>query len=249
MGALVGGVYASGKLSEFREWMKTIDRKKMVNLTDFSISINHVAKGIRIIETIKSFVPDKDIADLPMPYRAIATDWRSGKEVIFSEGSLFEAIRASISLPSFYEPVRMKGMILIDGGIINPLPLNHAPRIEGDLLCGSDVSGHDYEAQYQLHERHVMRQRNRKSIKQRVLNMLTPSNMAFNHYALLSRASSLMIRQNSLLMIELTRPDLLVDIQMRRYGSFDFHKSEKIIAMGRKKAAQAIDTYEQAQRH
>jgi NTE family protein len=102
MGALIGGVYAAGKLKEFREWMKTIDRKKMLELTDFSFSLNHIVKGTRIIEAIMEFVPDVAIEELPIPYCAVATDWKAGSEVVFNSGSLFEAIRASISLPSFY---------------------------------------------------------------------------------------------------------------------------------------------------
>ena len=90
MGALIGGVYAAGKLNEFREWMKTMDRKKMLELTDFSLSINHIVKGKRIIEAIMEFVPDMAIEDLPIPYCAIATDLISGKEVVFNKGSLFE---------------------------------------------------------------------------------------------------------------------------------------------------------------
>ena len=99
MGALIGGVYAAGKLEEFREWMKGIDRKRMLELTDFSLSLNHIVKGDRIIEAIMEFVPDMAIEDLPIPYCAVATDWVSGREVSFRTGSLFEAIRASISLP------------------------------------------------------------------------------------------------------------------------------------------------------
>ena len=118
MGALIGGVYAAGKLQEFRDWMKTVDRKKMLELTDFSLSLNHLVKGKRIIEAIMEFVPDVLIEDLPIPYCAVATDLKAGREVILRKGSLFEAIRASISLPSFYEPVQRGGMILIDGGVI-----------------------------------------------------------------------------------------------------------------------------------
>ena len=98
MGALIGGVYAAGKLEEFRDWMKTVDKKKIFELTDFSLSLNHIVKGTRIIEAIMEFVPDVPIEDLPIPYCAVATDWKSGHEVVFRKGSLFQAIRASISL-------------------------------------------------------------------------------------------------------------------------------------------------------
>jgi NTE family protein len=240
MGALIGGVYAAGKLAEFREWMKTIDKKKMMELTDFSFSLNHVVKGTRIIEAIMEFVPDVAIEDLPIPYCAVATDWKSGSEVVFREGSMFEAIRASISLPSFYEPVQRDGMILIDGGVTNPIPMNRVVRHEGDILVGVDVSGHDYAAQWKKQHELAERRKHSTSLSQQILNRLIPDNLDFNYYTVLSRVSSIMIRQNSLLMAQLTKPDILVDIQMSRYGGFDFDKSEKLIAIGRKKTQEAL---------
>ncbi len=240
MGALIGGVYATGKLNEFREWMKTIDKKKMLELTDFSFSINHLVKGNRIIEAIMDFVPDIAIEELPIPYCAVATDLKAGREVVIDKGSLFEAIRASISLPSFYEPVQRDGMILIDGGVINPIPLNRVKRNDGDILVGVDVSGHDYKSQWDEMHRLTGWQKNDKSLKAKILDKLIPDNIEFNYYTVLSRTSSLMIRQNSILMAKLMKPEMLIDIQMNRYGTFDFDKSEKLIAIGRQKTAQAI---------
>ena len=242
MGALIGGVYAAGKLEEFREWMKTVDKKKMLELTDFSLSLNHIVKGTRIIKAIMEFVPDVLIEDLPIPYCAVATDWVSGREVVIDKGSLFEAIRASISLPSFYEPVRRDGMILIDGGVVNPIPMNRVKRHEGDLLVGVDVSGHDYKAQWEKMNKLAERQKHEKSLKAKLLDMIIPDNIEFNYYTLLSRTSSIMIRQNSLLMAQLAKPDILIDIQMSRYGSFDYDKSERLITIGRNKARKALTT-------
>ena len=240
MGALIGGVYAAGKLREFREWMKTVDRKKMLELTDFSLGLNHIVKGTRIIEAIMEFVPDVTIEDLPIPYCAVATDLKSGHEVVFRRGSLFYAIRASISLPSFYEPVQHDDMILIDGGVTNPIPLNRVTRHEGDLLVGVDVSGHNYEGQWAIQQELTKKRKRSKSLSQMILNKLIPDNLEFNYYTMLSRVSSLMIRQNSILMAQLMKPDVLVDIQMSRYGGFDFDKSEKLIAIGRQKTMQAL---------
>ncbi|MBO4850204.1 MAG: patatin-like phospholipase family protein [Prevotella sp.] len=245
MGALIGGVYAAGKLEEYREWMKGIDRKKMLELTDFSLSLNHLVKGDRIIEAIMEIVPDVAIEDLPIPYCAVATDWVTGREVIFRSGSLFEAIRASISLPTFYKPVQRGEMILIDGGVVNPIPLNRVVRHKGDLLVGVDVSGHDYKAQEDMKHELSKRRKNSKSLATQILNKLLPDNIDFNYYTMLSRTSSMMIRQNSKLMAQLTNPDILVDIQMSRYGSFDYDKSEKLIAIGRQKTLKAIYKYNQ----
>ena len=244
MGALIGGVYAAGKLKEFREWMKTINRKKMLKLTDFSLSLSHIVKGSRIIEAIMEFVPDMPIENLPIPYCAVATDWKSGREVVFRQGSLFEAIRASISLPAFYEPVQRDGMILIDGGVTNPIPLNRVERHDGDILVGVDVSGQDYEAQSKEKQAKTEQSKQRISFSQQIINKLRPESIEFNSYTMLSRVSSLMIRQNSILMAQLMHPDVLVDIQMSGYGSFDYDKSEKIIAVGRKKTQQALSKYQ-----
>lgn len=240
MGALVGGIYAAGQLEEYREWMKTINRRKMLDLVDFSLSLNHLAKGKRIIEALMQIVPDVNIEDLPIPYCAIATDWTNGREVAFREGSLFSAIRASISLPSFFEPVRRDGTVLIDGGITNPLPLNRVQRRPGDKLVGVDVSGYDYEGQNQLQQELENRRKQRHSLSRTIIDKLTPDNLDFNYFTLLSRSSSILIRQNSKLMVELTRPDILIDIKLNRIGSFDYDKSERIIAIGRSKAQQAL---------
>ena len=243
MGALIGGVYAAGKLEEFREWMKTVDRKKMLELTDFSLSLNHIVKGARIIEAIMEFVPDMPIEDLPLPYCAVATDLKAGREIVFRKGSLFDAIRASISLPSFYEPVHRNGMILIDGGVTNPMPMNRVARHEGDIMVAVDVSGHDYEAQSALQQEIAEKRKRSTSLTQQILNKLIPDNLEFNYYTMLSRVSSLMIRQNSILMTQLMKPDVLVDIQMSRYGGFDYDKSEKLIAIGRQKMQQALSKF------
>lgn len=244
MGALIGGVYAAGKLKEYREWMKTIDRKKMLELTDFSFSINHLVKGDRIIEAIMAFVPDMAIEDLPIPYCAVATDWQNGEEVVFREGSLFDAIRASISLPLYYEPVRRDGRILIDGGVINPIPLNRVERHAGDLLVGVDVSGHNYKKQWERQQRLAEKHKADRSLKAQILDKLLPDNLDFNYYTVLSRTSSLMIRQNSILMERLMKPDLLIDIQMSSYGGFDYDKSERIVNLGKKKTDLAISQFE-----
>lgn len=109
MGALVAGMYATGHLKEYREWMKTIDKQRIRELTDYSPSLDHLVRGNKIIDALKALVPDCDIDDLPIPYAAVATDWESGHEVVFTHGSLYGAIRASISLPAYFSPCARAG--------------------------------------------------------------------------------------------------------------------------------------------
>lgn len=233
MGALVGGVYAAGKLKELRELMKSVDKWKMLSLADISFSLDHIVKGDKVVETLRSLIADVKIEELPIPFCAISTDWERGEEVVFREGSLLEAIRASISLPALFNPRQSNGQILIDGGVMNPLPLNRVVRKEGDLLVAVDVSGHDYWGQRQMQMR---REKNRRGFFRRSKN----SGASINYVSLLARASSLMIRRNSLLMVQLCPPDILIDIQLDRYDGLDYDKSEKLVAIGRKKTAKVL---------
>ena len=140
MGSLVGGVFAAGKLAEFKEWITTLDGWKVFSLMDFSLSKNHFVKGDKIMDAIKCIVPDVDIESLEIPYRAVATDISTGEEVVFSSGKLFDAIRASISIPSLFRPVPYGMSMLIDGCMVNCLPLNRVVRSEDDILVAFDTN-------------------------------------------------------------------------------------------------------------
>jgi NTE family protein len=107
-----------------------------------------------------------------------------------------------------------------------------------------DVSGQDYAAQWEAQHELTERRKRDKSLKAQILNRLIPDNIEFNYYTMLSRTSSLMIRQNSILMTKLMKPEMLVDIQLNHYGLFDFDKSEKLISIGRQKTLQAIRKFQ-----
>jgi NTE family protein len=104
MGALIGGIYATGQLQAFEEWISSLDLWEVLRLTDFSISKKGFVKGKKVIEKIKEIVPEHNIEDLPVPFCAIATEILSGTETIFTKGNLYEAIRASISIPTVFQP-------------------------------------------------------------------------------------------------------------------------------------------------
>ena len=113
---------------------------------DISISKNHLVKGDKVIGAIKEIVPDINIEDLHIPYRAVAADLYTGEEVVFDRGPLFEAIRASISIPSLFRPVKYGFRTLVDGGIVNTMPIDKVPRNGQDILVAFDVNDVDVEA-------------------------------------------------------------------------------------------------------
>ena len=145
IGSLVGGIYAAGKLAEFKEWLYSLNAWEVFSLMDLSIGKNHFVKGEKVIEAIMQIVPNVNIEDLLIPYRAVATDLYTGREVVFDHGPLFRAIRASISIPSLFRPVKYGLTTLIDGAIVNCLPLNRVERTEDDLLVAFDVNDVDEE--------------------------------------------------------------------------------------------------------
>lgn len=145
IGSLIGGIYAAGRLPELKEWLFSLDAWKVFTLMDLSISKNHLVKGDKVIEAIKEVVPDINIENLNIPYRAIAADLYTGEEVVFDRGNLFEAIRASISIPSLFRPVKYGYRTLVDGGIVNTLPIDRAVRNGQDIVVAFDVNDMDVE--------------------------------------------------------------------------------------------------------
>lgn len=145
-GSLVGGIFAAGGLEPFKEWLYDLDPVQVVSLMDFAPSRNSLVKGDKIIRAIKERVPDVRIEDLPIPFAAVASDLFTGEQVVFREGPLFTAIRASISIPSMFRPVKWHGHTLVDGGLVNTFPLDLVQRSGDDILVGFNVNRIDAES-------------------------------------------------------------------------------------------------------
>lgn len=243
-GSIVAGMYASGHFEDFKAWMADIDRRRMRQLTDYRLSLNSIVKGERIINAMKEIAPDRDIETLDIPFCAVATDWKTGREVVFNKGSMWQAIRASISVPGFFTPLEIDDKILIDGGITNPLPLDRVYRSGHDLLVGINVSGHDYGRIWQRKEAERLHQiRNSKALAflTRLLDVgQTPS---LNYYTLLDQTISIAIAQNARRAIQITPPDILIDIPMKRFGGSDYDKYKLIREVGEKKTVKAIEKF------
>ena len=141
MGALIGGIYAAGKLDDFEAWVRAITRLDMVTMLDLSWSKSGLVKGDKIINRLTELVGDVSIEDLPMAYTAVATDISNEKEVWMNSGRLFDAIRASISLPLFFTPFRYQGVNLIDGGVLNPVPIAPTFGDATDMTIAVNLGG------------------------------------------------------------------------------------------------------------
>lgn len=141
IGALVGGIYAAGKLDVFEQWVCGLSKVDIISLLDISWTSSGLLRGDKIINTLIGLLGDQIIEDLPLKYTAVASDIKNEKEVWINTGSLFEAIRASISLPLFFTPVERKGVQLIDGGVLNPVPIAPTFSDESDFIVAVNLGG------------------------------------------------------------------------------------------------------------
>ena len=141
MGALIGGIYAAGKLDEFELWVRSITKVDMVALLDLAWEKSGLFRGDKLINTLIELVGEQLIEDLPISYSAVATDIKGQKEIWIKSGSLFEAIRASISIPLLFTPYKYKGVDLVDGGVLNPVPIAPTFGDETDMTIAVNLGG------------------------------------------------------------------------------------------------------------
>ena len=139
MGALIGGLYAAGKLDEFKQWILTLDYFDIFKLITFSSISGGLVDVQKVFDKIATMIGDVNIEDLDIKYVAVATDINSQKEVLFTKGKLVDAIRASIAIPTIFSPIIQDEMILVDGGVLNPLPINTIKVNEADLIIAVNL--------------------------------------------------------------------------------------------------------------
>lgn len=241
MGALVGGLFCTGEGDKVKDWLLQLTRTKVYALSDFTLSFSHLVKGERIINALNKLVPDRRIEDLPVNFRAIATDLQQAREVVFDRGSLYAAIRASISIPTYFSPLQTRTMLLVDGGLTNPLPLNRVKRQKGDILVAVNVSApFDVDLLKKRHRLSYIR----RAAMPKFLRSIYPTADSFNYYSLLVRSFNTQIQRNCQLSLRLMPPDVLVSIPMNLYSGNDYDHAAQIIAFGRQRMAEALDAYE-----
>lgn len=258
MGALVGGVYADDAMVAFKEWMLSLDKWKIFRLVDFTLGRQGMVRGDKVFNKMKDFIPDTLIENLRIPYVAVAVDLISKKEVVFREGSLFDAIRASVSIPSVFTPVRTKDALLVDGGVLNNIPVNHARRIPGDLLVVVNVnsiipfsrpkiSREEDEKQKRAYQKKI---EEFQSHLQKILahnpaeKNSQNSEEKMGYFNLIEKTVSLMTDRLAQLAMKDYSPDILIEVSHEACGTFDFYKAVEMVEIGRDATVRALNLFE-----
>ena len=241
IGSVIGGLYAMGKLHEYTEWVSTFNKMDIWGFMDFTLTTNGLLKGERIFDKMKSFIPDMNIEDMPIPFAAVATDILNEKEVVFTKGSFYEAARASVAIPAVFTPVKYTDTILVDGGVLNPIPIEHVLRKNGDILIVVNLYGEK--------KVDIPKEKNTDNgYLNRLINPLltlisTGDKSSKGYYSLLSSTTSAMIHKIAKMSIEKHKPDMIINIPYDSANTFDFFKAKELIELGESAAKEAIINY------
>lgn len=243
IGSVIGGLYAIGKLQEYTDWVSTFSRRDVWGFMDFSLSNVGLLKGERVFDKMKTFIPDINIEDMSIPFAAIATDIINEKEIAFTKGSFYEACRASIAIPAVFTPVRYNNTILVDGGLLNPIPISHVARKSHDILVVVNLYG---EKKSDIIKEKDTDNTYLGSLTKTFSTLITTGDKySLGYFSLINSASSAMIHQIAKMTIEKYKPDIVIDIPSDSANTFDFNKAKELIQMGEIAARKAITNFYQ----
>ena len=250
MGAVIGGVYAAGCHTQYRDYMMTLTKSKVYGLFDFTLDKQGLVKGEKILEELKRIVNVKHIEDLRIPFTAVAADMELRKEKWFDSGDLYKAMRASFAIPGIFTPVRENGQVLVDGGVLNPLPLDAVTREDGAVVLAVNLNGKP-TGKAKGSEKKVNEEKSlfkditkwlkidngapKKSVENPVNARWLTELLLFSYHMTQDRVIELMIERHS--------PEIVVDIPRDAGTTFDFHRCAELVKIGRELGTEALKRY------
>lgn len=247
MGALVGGIHALGGLDAYEKWVTALGQSDMLRLLDLTLSGGGLIRGEVLIQRLRELVGECNIEDLPLDYTAVAVDIERGREVWLSDGSLFEAIRASMAVPSVFTPHAYRGRLLVDGGLLNPVPVAPTLRTLTDLTVIVDLNGESVEPPP------LQRAASDPGLLARLRSYLPggTGNGAVKVAESGLAMSDVLMRSLETMQAALTRrnlavfwPDVVINVPKNTCRFHEFHLASPLIEYGRRLAVDALDRLE-----
>jgi NTE family protein len=251
MGALVGGIYAAGKLDSYRDWVCALRSTDVLRFLDLSFSVGGLFKGDRIMDTLREMVGEHAIEDLPLAYTAVATDIDRQREVWITKGPLFDAIRASIAVPTIFTPHEYQGLTLVDGALLNPVPIAPTFRDLTDLTIAVSLNGNPQPAARHGPGRAAVRQaaepseRDLRSRIQQFLDAITDNRLDAHErdlgmFELVCRSFDIMQTAIAAVKLATYSPDVVIEIPRDACGAHEFHRAREMIVLGYRLAADRV---------
>lgn len=239
VGAFVGAAFAAGRLDTLEAWALSLDWRRVLKLADFGLR-GGLIKGERVNELFHEQFVECDFSELPMQFAAVATDLHSGQEIWLREGKVSAAIGASIAVPGLFRPVQLEDRYLVDGSVVNPIPVSLCRAMGADIVLAVDL-GSDLVGRYARDVDRVPTQTGRRSFLSRVLPRYNPTSdrQPEPEVAPPSMLETLMGSIN-IMQLRIARsrlagepPDVLLTPRLGHLGLLDYHRAEVAIAEGR----------------
>ena len=248
MGAVIGGIYAADKLDTYVDWANRLGKNDVVRLLDFSFTWTSIFKGERIIEVLRELIGDCQIEDLDRGFTAVATSLDDQREVWLTTGPLFRAIRASTAVPGVFAPVELNGMVLVDGGLVNPIPIAPTLTDSTDLTIAVNLSGMTEQYRPPVAKKEQAESASDKSYREKISQFI--GNMMNDEDSDESKpdAADLLVKSIDVMQGAIARlklaaytPDKVIDIPRDACSFFEFNRAEEMADLGYEKTARALD--------
>ncbi|MFV1984723.1 MAG: patatin-like phospholipase family protein, partial [Thiohalomonadales bacterium] len=241
-------------LDVYSDWVKALEKSDVIRLLDFSFKQQGLFKGERIINILKEMIGDQNIEDLPISFTAVATDINEQKEIWLNQGSLFDAIRASMAIPMIFTPYDYMGMKLVDGSVVNPIPIAPTLNDKTDITIAVDPNGKsekDLVRTTILKHNNSNKNSNNINYRQRITEFITglqtkteqtqPESMSL--IDLISKTSEAMQSRITHLQLAAYTPDVVVSIPRNICSFYEFNRAKEIINIGYDKANKELSSF------
>ncbi|PKN11330.1 MAG: patatin [Deltaproteobacteria bacterium HGW-Deltaproteobacteria-4] len=268
IGALIGAVYASGSIDSVESTFQKFDWKKMISFFDVVFPKSGLIDGAKVSDLVRTLVPTAVIESLPIPFCAVATDIQSGEEVAIRQGDLIEAVRASLAVPGIFTPVRSNGLLLMDGGLVNPVPVSVARAMGADIVIAVDLN-HQIVAGKNLKpltahtmppdtpDNHSQMSRwmddlllSLRKLRKKLLSEDAPTAKQFhkwlsteplpNIFELLLASVNIMEASITESRLGIDKPDLIIRPPLGEFRFLEFNRAKEIISIGYESAKEKI---------
>ena len=261
IGSVVGAMYAMGKLQEFTDFILADGAQSVFSQLDFTFSDQGFIKGEKLIERLQEFAPDCNMEDLPVKLVIVATDMYTGNDVVYETGSVYRAIRASVAIPAVITAVHEDGCWLVDGGVVNPLPLLQLHRSPNDLLVAVNLYASpvfETENLTDVSDAKVSESGMWSQVRARwadlkawrgnlIHSVFDDTHKKMGYFTTLRLMSELASKRLAEITIKSVSVDVLIEIPIASCGLFSFDKSVRMIRMGEEHARKALEIWKNSQ--
>lgn len=261
IGSVVGAMYAMGKLQEFTDFILADGAQSVFSQLDFTFSDQGFIKGEKLIERLQEFAPDCNMEDLPVKLVIVATDMYTGNDVVYETGSVYRAIRASVAIPAVITAVHEDGCWLVDGGVVNPLPLLQLHRSPNDLLVAVNLYASpvfETENLIDVSDAKVSESGMWSQVRARwadlkawrgnlIHSVFDDTHKKMGYFTTLRLMSELASKRLAEITIKSVPVDVLIEIPIASCGLFSFDKSVRMIRMGEEHARKALEIWKNSQ--